>query len=143
MKKEYPRPMLTVDIVVLRGDEVLLIQRGKPPFEGMWALPGGFVNEGEDPVDAAVRELREETGIAVNYLPVLVGVYGNAGRDPRGWVVSVAYAMEVVNDTVVTAGDDAAAAKWVSLEAVKNGDVLLAFDHGQIVEAATYELLGT
>jgi 8-oxo-dGTP diphosphatase len=86
--------MLTVDVVVLAHatdiPSVLLIQRRNPPFAGSWALPGGFVEEGERVIDAAPRELAEETGLQVDELDLL-GVYDTPGRDPRGWTVSVVY----------------------------------------------------
>ncbi len=129
---DYPRPALTVDCVIFRGDEVLLIRRGKEPFAGRWALPGGYVNEGETTIRAAARELFEETGITVEKLR-LVGVFSEPGRDPRGWVVSVAYWADVPRDTLVNAGDDASEAAWTSLDGVKN----LAFDHDRILDDAT------
>lgn len=91
---EHPRPALTVDVVVLapRGDELeaLLIQRGQPPFEGQWALPGGFVEVDETLDAAARRELHEETGLAG--VPVeQLHAFGAVDRDPRERVVSIAY----------------------------------------------------
>ncbi|HRT31038.1 MAG TPA: NUDIX hydrolase, partial [Anaerolineae bacterium] len=91
---DYPRPMLTVDIALARpgprGPEVLLIQRGHPPFKGAWALPGGFVEEGETLEQAARRELQEETGLTDLPLQQLAA-FGDPGRDPRGWTVSVVF----------------------------------------------------
>src|SRR5262249_54082767 len=90
---DYPRPALTADVGVVGGDagrRGLLIGRKKPPFAGMWALPGGFVDENERPADAAVREVKEETGIAVTDLEHLYTA-GDPGRDPRGWTVSVVF----------------------------------------------------
>src|SRR5690349_11201706 len=91
---EYPRPALTVDCVVFGLDEgelkVLLIQRELPPFQGDWALPGGFVRMDESLEEAARRELREETGLSDVYLEQLY-TFGDINRDPRGRVVSVAY----------------------------------------------------
>ena len=93
-KTEYPKPAATADIAVFRraenGFEVLLIRRGNHPFKGCWALPGGFVDPGEDVIDAAARELEEETGIEGLNLE-LFGIYGAPGRDPRGWTVSGGY----------------------------------------------------
>lgn len=94
MSSSFPRPMLTVDVVVLSAEggtqRVLLIRRGNPPFAGGWALPGGFVEEGERVAEAAPRELTEETGLRADALELL-GVYDTPERDPRGWTVSVVY----------------------------------------------------
>ena len=90
---DYPRPALTVDVVLLTREakpRVLLIQRKHDPFAGLWALPGGFVEEGECLSDAALRELKEETGIEVRELEQLFTA-GDPGRDPRGWTVSVVF----------------------------------------------------
>ncbi|MFI2214952.1 NUDIX domain-containing protein [Streptomyces sp. NPDC020141] len=82
----------TADVVCVRGDDVLLIERGWPPHQGKLALPGGHIDEGETSRDAAARELLEETGVAVSVDElVLVGVYDAPARDPRGRYVSVAY----------------------------------------------------
>ena len=94
---KYPRPALTVDtcIIAAKDDatpQVLLIQRKHDPFKGFWALPGGFVDEGENLEAAARRELQEETSVDPAAVQIeQVGAYGEAGRDPRGWTVSVAY----------------------------------------------------
>lgn len=114
-KKEYPKPSVTADIVVFRrceqGLEVLLVRRGKHPFQGCWALPGGFANPNEDVIDAAQRELEEETG--VTGVPIeLFGIYGAPGRDPRGWTVSGGFCAVVGSDMSAQAGDDAADARW-------------------------------
>ncbi len=128
----YPRPMLTVDVVVLAGTEasrrVLLIQRGDPPFRGSWALPGGFVEEGEQVLEAAPRELAEETGLRVGELRLL-GVYDTPGRDPRGWTVSVVYLARVPSEKAVAGADDAADARWFAADELP----MLAFDHALIL----------
>lgn len=133
----HPRPALTVDVVLIRGSregeqEVLLIQRRHPPFEGHWALPGGFVDKGEPLEAAALRELREET--TLRDLPIKqIGAFGEPGRDPRGWVVSVAFASYMPEFSGgLRAGDDAAAAAWWRLEALPP----LAFDHAKIIATA-------
>jgi len=132
----YPRPMLTVDVVAARpgneGPEVLLIQRGRPPFEGCWALPGGFVEEGEPLEQAARHELEEETGLRGIPLEQLA-TFGNPGRDPRGWTVSVVFWswLEPNAAHTVAAGDDAAAARWWALDGLPP----LAFDHAEILAA--------
>ncbi|HEY1689546.1 MAG TPA: NUDIX hydrolase [Solirubrobacteraceae bacterium] len=133
----YPRPMLTADVVVLArgaGDapRVLLIKRGKAPFAGAWALPGGFVDEGEQVVDAAPRELHEETGLRVEGLLRLLGVYDTPGRDPRGWTVSAVYLAQVERELPVTGGDDASEARWFASDELPE----LAFDHSLIVADA-------
>jgi 8-oxo-dGTP diphosphatase len=130
---EHPRPALTVDVAVItrgRSPRILLIQRKHPPFAGAWALPGGFVNENEPIEAAARRELREETGLAVGELHLL-GVYGDPGRDPRGWTVTAAYWTRVDESAAhAVAADDAAAASWYPLDALPP----LAFDHARILK---------
>lgn len=123
-------PALTVDAVWSSGGAVLLVRRGRPPFRGAWALPGGFVELGETTEEAVVRELREETGLTARPVRV-IGVYSRPGRDPRGHTVSIAYGMHGVRRTP-TGGDDAAEASWVPLaEAVG-----LAFDHDDVIRDA-------
>ena len=131
---EYPRPMLTADCVVTRPDGMLLlVQRSRDPFRGCWALPGGFMEMDETIEHCAARELREETGIAVDPAALtLVGVYSAPGRDPRGRTVTAAYRLEVPLGTAATAGDDAAQLRWWPVDALPP----LAFDHRQIVADA-------
>jgi len=134
---DYPRPMLTADIVVLAGAaedaRVLLIQRGNPPFAGSWALPGGFVEDGEQVAEAAPRELAEETGLRVDSGSLeMLGVYDTPGRDPRGWTVSVVYIARVPGESAVTGADDASDARWFAVEEIPG----LAFDHALIVADA-------
>ena len=123
----WPHPRLAVDALVERDGAVLLVRRGRPPFEGMWALPGGFVLSGERLEEAVVRELEEETGINGRILGV-VGAYSRPDRDPRGHTVSLIYALEVVGGTV-RGGDDAAEAAWHDLADLPE----LAFDHAEVV----------
>ncbi|TDB39489.1 MAG: NUDIX hydrolase [Actinobacteria bacterium] len=137
----YPKPAMSGDTVVVRGTgpdrEVLLIRRGRQPFEGAWALPGGFIEPFERPEDAARRELAEETGLALTQPFMLVGVYGERGRDPRGWTVSAAYTVRLTGDaSAVCAGDDAAEARWFRVDALPD----LAFDHDAIVADALVSL---
>lgn len=130
---EYPRPALTVDVAVVTREgrpHVLLIQRKKAPFAGSWALPGGFVEEGERLADAARRELVEETGVAVAELEQLYTA-GDPGRDPRGWTVSVAYLARVEPGAVrAVAADDAGAVAWFALDELP----ALAFDHAMLLD---------
>ncbi|MFI6587504.1 NUDIX domain-containing protein [Embleya sp. NPDC050493] len=125
------RVTYTADVVCIREGEVLLITRGWPPHEGMLALPGGWVDPGETSLAAAVRELLEETGVRVDAEDlVLVGVYDDPDRDPRGRYVSAAYGVTVPADTTARAGDDAAAVRWVPIDRLPRG---LAFDHRRIL----------
>ena len=126
-------PALAADAAVLRNDTVLLIQRKHPPMKGSWALPGGFVDQGEDPVHAAVRELEEETGLKGTE-PRLLMVMGDPERDPRKHIVSIVYEITVSEDQTPTAGDDAADAKFWPIEEVLNGALSLAGDHLEILE---------
>jgi 8-oxo-dGTP diphosphatase len=123
-------PKLTVDAVWIAQGDVLLVLRGRPPFRGRWALPGGFVEPDESVPDAVVRELREETGLEARPVEV-VGVYSEPGRDPRGPNASVAFRMRGRRGTPI-GGDDAAGARWWPL----SGLPTLAFDHAEIVADA-------
>lgn len=132
---EYPRPALTADVVLIAPGapaEVLLVRRGKPPFEGCWALPGGFVEMDEDLEPAARRELAEETGMEAGPL-MQVGAFGRPGRDPRGRVVSVAFTGTPAREGAgAQAASDAAEARWFPLDELPE----LAFDHAEIIAAA-------
>jgi len=137
---DYPRPMVTVDIFLLRftGDalETLLIQRKHPPFEGMWALPGGFIEMEEKPLDSAHRELAEETGLG--HIPLFpLGFAGDPGRDPRGRTITLIYG-GILSPPFpqTTAGDDARRAEWFSLTQLPS----LAFDHREIIENSLDEI---
>jgi 8-oxo-dGTP diphosphatase len=126
-------PALAVDALIVdpsRG--VLLIRRKNPPFQGCWALPGGFVEIGETCEAACVREAREETGLEVQ--PVaLVGVYSTPERDPRGHTVSPVYLCRVAGGSA-RGGDDASEARWFpDLTGVE-----LAFDHADVVADAFF-----
>jgi 8-oxo-dGTP diphosphatase len=134
---ERERPMLTVDTVVLAEGEgtrrVLLVQRGNTPYKGAWALPGGFVERGEQVAQAAPRELAEETGVQTDGVrPRLLGVYDTPGRDPRGWTVSVVYVARLTHEPPASGADDAADARWFDVEDLPE----LAFDHALIVADA-------
>ncbi|PKK90896.1 MAG: hypothetical protein CVV64_08240 [Candidatus Wallbacteria bacterium HGW-Wallbacteria-1] len=136
---EYSRPALTVDLAVFSefegNAELLMIRRGNDPFQGRLALPGGFVEENENPLNAAFRELEEETGIKVDSLD-LIGVYGEPGRDPRGHTVSILYGCIVDRKICVPkAGDDAAEAFWLNPESLVFSEIM-AFDHHLLVRDA-------
>jgi len=131
---------VTVDIVIFTIRDarlhVLLVKRGIPPFQGRWAIPGGFVLEGESLDDAALRELREETGVADLYLEQLYS-FGDLDRDPRGRVVTIAYYALISADRAApVAGTDAAEARWWPVDELPE----LAFDHPRILEYAIERL---
>ena len=132
---QHPHPAVAVDGVVFGFDDadlkLLLIQRKVDPFKGKWALPGGFVDMEEQAIDAAKRELQEETGLTdvpLKFLSYFDGVH----RDPRERTLSLAFCGVVEKRLKVRAGDDAAGAKWRPLAALPE----LAFDHDIILKAA-------
>lgn len=125
---KYAKPSVTADMVIFaRGSEaehleVLLIQRGRPPFRGQYALPGGFVNPDESVDDAAARELKEETGVDCGCLEQL-RTFSTPGRDPRRWVITCAYlALVEKSEISVKAGDDAKAAEWFPVKLKQQPD---------------------
>lgn len=141
---DWPRPAVTVDMALFTVAgalnqlrlEVLLIQRAGEPFAGHWALPGGFVHENEDLLDAARRELKEETGIAESYLEQVMTV-GTPGRDPRGHTITVVWAGLIPGDRCdLCASGDARAVRWFPF-----GDLPpLAFDHLTLLNQALAHL---
>ncbi|MFE0776435.1 NUDIX domain-containing protein [Streptomyces sp. NPDC058861] len=122
----------TADVIAVTDDgRVLLIKRGWDPYEGHWAIPDGHVDEGETGLQAAVRELEEETGVRVAEDELrLAGVWDQPDRDPRGRYVTVTYLTTVPADTQAIAGDDARDACWWPLTALPQP---LAFDHADIL----------
>lgn len=122
-------PKLMVDVVIPSERGVVLVRRGSEPYEGQWALPGGFVEVGETVRQAAVREAAEETGLAVE-VSRLVGVYSEPDRDPRGHNVSVAFLTRVLSGQMQAASDAA------EVDVLDPADVELAFDHGRIIADA-------
>lgn len=136
----FPPFAVTVDVVILTMSEgtlhVLLVRRGEAPFQGMWAIPGGFKRPTETLDDAAKRELREETGVDAASLLTQFGAYGDPERDPRMNVVTVAYLAVPRDVGAIVAGTDAADAALVPVSDVLNGKLELAFDHLRIVRDA-------
>ena len=122
-------PFLAADAVLLLQGKLVLIRRKNPPYQGFYALPGGFVEIGETVESAAIRETKEETGLDAKILD-LVGVYSDPGRDPRGHVVSIAYLAEGSGE--MASGSDATSAEVVSLKNLPS----LAFDHRKIIKDA-------
>lgn len=137
---QYPPFAVTVDVVILTMLDgqlhILLVRRGQAPFEGDWAIPGGFKRPTETLQEAAKRELTEETGVDAARLLTQFGAYGDPGRDPRMNVVTVAYLAVLRDVGAVIAGSDAADARLVPVTDVLSGEVDLAFDHERIVRDA-------
>lgn len=136
--------MSTVDIIIAvpnegsmnNGCKILLIKRGRPPFVGMWATPGGNIDEGEEPVDAAIRELEEETGLKLSN-PKFVGTFDTPYRDPRNKnCISYAFAIKLDSTQGVTAGDDATECEWIDFNKWGETNVELAFDHEDIIKSS-------
>ena len=133
----FPAFAVTVDVVVLTMSDgrlhVLLVRRGIPPFEGMWAIPGGFKRPTETLDEAAKRELLEETGVDGASLLRQFGAYGDPERDPRLNVVTIAYLAVLRQVRAIAAGTDAAAAALIPVSDVLDRKIELAFDHERIV----------
>ena len=137
----YPHPAVTTDVVLftIRDEtlQLLLIRRGRPPFQDCWALPGGFLDIDEDLDRCAARELAEETGVSARYLEQLY-TFGAVGRDPRERVISVAYFALVPSEQLtLAAGDDATDARWFAVSELPT----LAFDHAEIIRFAQQRLV--
>lgn len=131
----YRGPKTTVDAIILEPNESLvLVIRGNPPYQGQWALPGGFVELGEKVEDAVRREVKEETNLTVEIIK-LSGVYSEPNRDPRGHTISIAYLCRRNNTSdILKGGSDAKEAKVFQREALKK--LQLAFDHERIINEA-------
>lgn len=109
--KKRRNPYPTVDIVIEKNGKVVLIERGRPPFKGKFAFPGGFIDWGERPEKAAIREAREETGLKVKLIDIL-GYY-SVENDPRGHIVTTAFVAKPVSGKLL-ANDDAKKAFWIN-----------------------------
>jgi 8-oxo-dGTP diphosphatase len=123
------KPLLTVDCVVEQEDKILLIRRKNPPYEGHWALPGGFIEYWEKAEDAVIREVKEEANVDIS-VEGLLGVYSEPGRDPRGHVISICYIAK--GEGSAQGGSDAGDAKFFDLAEINYEE--LAFDHEKILE---------
>ena len=137
---KFPRAALTVDAVIFakKSDQwwVLVIERGKEPFKGRRAFPGGFFDLKDKSTEAAARrELREETGCEGDFPMQLVGVFSHPDRDPRERVVSHAYTAVLPERHAVKGADDAASAEWVEVAALAD-PAQWAFDHYEVLVRA-------
>jgi 8-oxo-dGTP diphosphatase len=137
---QFPAFAVTVDVVILTMSDgrlhVLLVRRGVAPFQGMWAIPGGFKRPAETLDDAAKRELAEETGVDATSVLTQFHAYGDPERDPRMNVVTVAYLAVLRDLGGVVAGTDASHAALTPVSDVLDGKVELAFDHERIMRDA-------
>ncbi|MFY9150954.1 MAG: NUDIX hydrolase [Prolixibacteraceae bacterium] len=133
----YPRPAVTVDAILISNrNSVLLIERGREPFLGKWALPGGFIDMDEELDQACRREVEEETGLKVGEMKQF-RAFGGVNRDPRHRTISVLFYTFLENEPIPLAGDDAAKAQWFPVGQLPE----LAFDHANILEEFKAEVL--
>ena len=132
-KMDKPRnPIPTIDVIITDqsdNNRLLLIKRKKDPFRDHFALPGGFVNEGERVEDAVRREAEEELSVKVEPIDIL-GVYSDPNRDPRGHIMSIAFICKITSGEL-KAANDAADLQWVEINSLEN--IKLAFDHHKII----------
>lgn len=125
----HRNPTPTVDIIIEKDDSIVLITRKNEPFNGMLALPGGFVEEGDLVEDRAIIEAKEETSLDVELIEIL-GVYSVIDRDPRGHMISIVFIAKPKNGAV-KGGDDAATAAWFKIDDKILNE--LSFDHKKVV----------
>jgi len=123
---EHKNRGVSVDGLVIRDNKILLIKRGRDPFKGFWALPGGYVDWNESTEEAVTREVMEETGLKVSSCE-LIGVYSSPGRHPKQ-VINIAYKVTATGEP--KASDDAEEFCWCSLNELP---AQLAFDHKKII----------
>lgn len=164
--KEYEKPSLTIDNVTLSIDDegnlsILLIKRKAHPFKDCWALPGGFVSGDENTDTTCLRETEEETGVKLTTDDIeQLYTFSEPGRDPRAWIVSVAYLSFLPEQIELVANDDAKDAIWATIKKDKDGKIIigldndviiigeenkptkLAFDHAEIIKTALKRLAG-
>lgn len=136
----FPRPAVTTDTLVFREGkeciEVLLIKRKKEPYKDYWALPGGFLEMEETPIEGAKRELSEETNLKIDVLKE-VGTFGDIDRDPRGRTITIVfYTFIKFKEQTASAKTDAAEVKWFSVKKIPE----MAFDHSDIFKEALLKL---
>ena len=132
-EQHYKNPTPTVDAIIQKNSQILLVKRKKEPFKGYLVLPGGFVNEGERVEDAVKREIKEETSLDIELIDIL-GVYSEPERDPRGRIMSTVFIGKISESSDkadAMAQDDAAAIEWLNFEAVDN--TRIGFDHKKII----------
>lgn len=138
---DWPRPMVTADAIVFGffdgSFKLALIRRGRDPFKGQWAIPGGFVELDEELEHAAARELAEETGLT-NVSLKQMHTFGKCGRDPRGRQITITFmGIMTQNFDSIKAGDDAVEAKWFDIGKLP---INLAFDHDEVCKIAIARL---
>ena len=133
MGNDIMKPSIAVDGVLIKGDKILLIRRKNEPFNGRWALPGGFVEYGETVEEAVLREFEEEVGLKAR-IKKLLGVYSKPDRDPRGQVISIVFLLYAEGEA--KAGDDAADARFFPLDNLPP----LAFDQEEIIIDAIHAM---
>jgi ADP-ribose pyrophosphatase YjhB (NUDIX family) len=126
----YKNPIPTVDAIIHRYSSILLVKRKKDPYKNCFALPGGFVNEGETIEEAIIREVYEETSLEVYPIDIL-GVYSDPKRDPRGHMLTVVFIVLVVKGNP-TPGDDAQEISWIPTQTI--GELEIAFDHKLLIQ---------
>ena len=138
----YSIPELAAASLIVRSKdsikEFLLIQRGREndPYKGKWAIPGGHVKYGEDPINTCIRELEEECSLKekVGSEPKLFAVYGDPQRSKKAHVITIVYIVEVEDSAMPKSGSDAADAKFISIEEIEKNPDMMAFDHGKILK---------
>jgi 8-oxo-dGTP diphosphatase len=129
---KHRNPIPTIDVILTEqsnSNKILLIKRKKDPFKDYFALPGGFVDEGEKVEDAAKREAEEELSVKVEPIDIL-GVYSDPNRDPRGHIMSTVFICKLISGEL-KAEDDAADLQWIEIDNLE--DIKLAFDHHKIL----------
>jgi len=125
----YKTPKITVDGIIKKGNEILLIKRRNIPFKNSWALPGGYLEYNEKTEDAVIREIFEETGLFTEIIN-LIGVYSDPKRDPRGHTVSIIYELRIIKGKLES-GDDATDVNFFNLNNLPDN---LSFDHKKVIK---------